>query len=362
MHEIVVVPDERFHRFGLWNDTTHREWQHQSYKFDAAEKPTSVLIYPHKRENTINLDLLRLSVWCKNKNIHLHCYGHQNSFPLHSIVADQSTTMDDYSNMLAFYGRIGVTHDGKIGIVDKSFTFYRPNEGSLFRLDGKYEEVDVADISPLTTWMKQVKRQTTDEEVIKKFTSMKVYVRRSTYELFERLTNEKILPTNSVWCEVKHDLYHNTMPSIDLIRRHDFGMPVVGLDYEFQPGLVDRVKEHYMGIQILTSLINNVYFFCLRGSSNLFSILPAKCICYGDAYLEHTVTALPPELHEPVVQEFPPPKELLKKILKARHGESGPLAWLEPWDKPHEGLVAHLKSIEKLIKTMWKQKPRITFI
>lgn len=367
MHEIVVVPDEMIDKFPLWNEIIQFHWDHFSYEFRQLEDAPKLKIYPHKEENTINFDLFRIAIWCRRNNFHLHSFGSLNYFPLHSLIGHQATMLDDPSNLCGIYGRLAGLPDGSIGIDDIAYSFYRPNGGSLHLVDGEYKEVDVNGNTPLTPWVRKIKQEVTDQDVVDQFKWMKVYIRQSTYNLWEQLTNEGLLPKNSIWCEVKYEhnphFKLNTYPAIDMISKHDFGMPVVGLDeYKFQRAILDRSGQHYLGLQILCSLLSDCYFLCLRGSANLISLLPIKCICYSEAYLERTVVGMnywPELLYD---DEFDPPSSLLKKLLIERYGKSLEKSWVEPWERPHEGLRECLSASDEMIQAMQNKKPKITFL
>jgi hypothetical protein len=307
------------------------------YNLNYKDSTKVVSIAPHKQEHTVNLDLFKVNLWCKKHNYLLRSYGNVNQFPLLSMVSD--------SVILA-----GGTPD----------IYGNPPKHKLPPLQN-YQEVDVTGQTHLTDWMRLVKSEITNEEVVKAFTNTKIYIRKSTFDLYQSLKDE--LPKNCIWCETKFDRDHkfNTMEAINQIRQHNFGIPVYGLEenFAFQKSILNDVRHHYMGIQVLCSLLSDCYFLCLRGSSNLFSLLPARCICYSEAYLEHTITAYTDHRHVECVKQFPPNKELLKEILIARYGDIAGLAWVEPWERPN--VTEMLKYSHALITAMSKIKIEVVY-
>jgi hypothetical protein len=300
------------------------------YSFAEQQQGCKVVsIAPHKCEHTINLDLLKLRVWSKKNNCLLKSHGNVNQFPMLSMVSDSviltSGTADIYSP--------------------------RPYKHKLPVMPN-YQEVDVTGGTPLTDFMRQVKSEVTNKEVIDAFKKSKIFVRQSTFNLFESLRDD--LPKNCIWCETRfdHDPRFDNSEAIQKIKDYDFELPVFGLDkgFTFQKSILETVRHHYMGIQVLCSLLSNVYFLCLRGSSNLFSILPAKCICYSDSYLEDVITAYLDHRHEECVRQFEPNKILLKELLVARYGNVASAAWVEPWQHPQ--IDNMLKNSKEMIAAM----------
>lgn len=353
MHKVVIVPDSKIENLEIMNHSYRRPWSH--YKFlREPRNGKRLIVAPYKNENTSNFDLFKLGIYCQKHNIHLIGYGTQNKFSLLSLFSSEVLTINDPAEMTHLYGHIGVREDGSIGAVDISNTRYHWDTSSIQHVDAEYQEINIDGPHPITQWLVDIKKEITDDEILEHYTWLTVYVRQSTYELYEKLTAEGFLPKNCVWCECRYE-HHPicTHKALEMLKKHDFGIPTYGLDeYAFQNKILERVGTHYMGIQILCSLFSNCFFFCMRGSSNLFSVIPAKVIGFTDAYLSESVSALPEEAHKKHLEMFDPPHETLKKIMIARYGPLAEKVYYEPWNKPHEGLVEHLKTVNSLIDLM----------
>lgn len=101
-----------------------------------------------------------------------------------------------------------------------------------------------------------------------------IYIRESTFDLFHKLDLQGEIPHDIVVCEIKAAFpdARNYLKSISQINE----CPIYGIDYSWQKKLVGLCGNHYMGIQILGSLLANWMYICLGGSARLFSLLPTK--------------------------------------------------------------------------------------
>lgn len=112
------------------------------------------------------------------------------------------------------------------------------------------------------------------ETITQKIHDTPTYIRQSTLDLFDKLNKQGKIPHNIIACEIKYSFDEprkllQTFPTIA-------NMPLFGLDYSWQKELIQLTGNHYMGIQILGSLLANWYYICLGGSARLFSLLPTK--------------------------------------------------------------------------------------
>ena len=126
-------------------------------------------------------------------------------------------------------------------------------------------------------------QQIPDDEVIARFKHRKIYILRSAYDKFLSLN----LPTDRVVCEIKDG--NPLRKSIS-----EMNLPMaIGVDYSYQRGLLtEGGPNNYMTIQILASKYLNWQFLCAGGSSNLFSVIPAKTIYLHDQTLNKSVAAI----------------------------------------------------------------------
>jgi hypothetical protein len=351
-HRVVVVPDDALADF-------------ESHKRLSIHGPARgyqrVLVAPHKLENTSNVDLWRVRCHCEKEGIHLIGYGSLLQLPMLSVFADE----------LIVHSK----RPCRLYSPNPRRTYYRaPSRLARHRAylevlaessRAVYREVDIAVPIPITDWLREVRAKVSVDEIIQKFTWQTIFVRESTYRIYHEMARDGSLPRDCIWCEAAYfdrSLPANTMAALDLLRQHDFGLPVVGLGscavdhYAFQRRLFESVGDHYLGIQVLCSMLSNCFMLCLLGSSNLFAILPTKNIALTDRYLETVVT----EEREPASSSRATvPAEILRSVLVARYGPAGEAVILEPWDRPHEGLARMLARLPAMIDAMWRDRPSI---
>ncbi len=123
-----------------------------------------------------------------------------------------------------------------------------------------------------------------DDEVIETFVWPEIYIRQSTWEVFQNLQ----LPEDVVCCEAK--LGWGFANEIREWLRAS-GLPNVrGFEQVFQHNLLRKVGAHYMGIQFLASWLKNWTFICIGGSANLFSIVPVKGLILFDTWFNNSST------------------------------------------------------------------------
>ena len=105
-------------------------------------------------------------------------------------------------------------------------------------------------------------------------------------------------------CEIKPAFEGGKMRETLDHNRELFRQPILGVSWEEQRKLLDKVgHQHYMGVQLLASLFKGWSFLCFGGSSNLFSLLPARVIHLSDTHCK-------------------PHYDLLRKLAVARWGEN----------------------------------------
>jgi hypothetical protein len=155
------------------------------------------------------------------------------------------------------------------------------------------------------------------------------------------------------------------MATLDFLRRHDFGLRLVGIGtnqndhYAFQRRLLERTGEHYMGIQVLCSMLSNCLMLCISGSSNLFAILPTKNVVLSDRYLQMVVTDLPEDEHRIAASAVDVPAEVVRQILSRRYGPVAERILVAPWQDPYRAMASIRPFISDIIQAMWRQQTSV---
>ena len=258
-HKIIIVPDDKFQRI-----------DNRLVKFTINEVNSAkcFIISPHRLENSNNTDLLRYKLFCEKKGWKLISYGSLNQLPFLSIFSDEVWLETD-SNLSRLY-RTNTRVDTTNGVVGSPLHYLGDFHNVEFGKWVFWKDINSIDV----------------ERVVDRFASMNVYIRKSSYDLFLRLLENHVLPHDSLWAEVK--LKGQFMWNFS--RNYSkgnwvFKTPVVGFDYNFQRKLLSYAGNHYMTIQLLSSLIGGNFFLCQAGSSNLFSVVPVLSLMLHEYYL-----------------------------------------------------------------------------
>jgi hypothetical protein len=267
------------------------ENQNGIHYYTARNCNNNFIIAPHNSENSNSLELLKFRLWAERQNRGITCVGVLNQLPLFSQFADRMILRDkpdvlreSYTSIFSFYG------------IDPSVPAGEPGDP----LDVAIPPQIANDIKTYPELMRTVVESISDDEVIERYQSPSVLIRRSTWELFHSLD----LPSNIVMCEIKP--YFDGPAMRDAIERNRslFRYPIHGLHWEHQQKLTEQAGQHYMGIQVLASLLRNWTYVCYGGSSNLFSLLPVKVALLSDTHC---------------VPHYP----LVRKLAVARWGDLG---------------------------------------
>lgn len=236
-HTIRIVEDEEFerpkggHPF-IWTlDVNLGEWEKK------------IIIQPHFGENEHNTELFKLKLYCERNNIKVIAKGRLNQLPMLSQIADR-VILDEYSNMQSIY--ITTSHY-------KSRGRKIPGNG-------------------IDEWKEKFSK-VSDEDVVERFKSTTLCIRRSSYEFFMKSNLPKDITIAEVRLLNKQQKHH--------IQNHA-PMEVTGLNYEFQIPLVQKAGHHYMSVQVLGSLINHWSFLCGGGSANLLCLLPVNWLLLSE--------------------------------------------------------------------------------
>jgi hypothetical protein len=89
------------------------------------------------------------------------------------------------------------------------------------------------------------------------------------------------------------------------MRELKFDRPVIGIDQNWQRGMIAKVGSHWLGIQVLGSLLKDWLYVCEGGSANLHVLLPTRCIYLKDQKLRCN--------------------GIIRKMAEQRYGEAGKL-------------------------------------
>lgn len=239
-HTVKIIPDENFeHPKTYWPIQPGDIWT-----IDLTKKnyDKEVVIFPHRKENENNTFLLKLKVYCEKHKIGIVSKGDLNQFPLLSLFSDK-LILDAGSNLRGMY--VG-------GSSYRCRLKHRPDSQEIFNAA---KTID-------------------DDEVVSYFKSMTIFVRESSYDLF----NKSDLPENVAIAEIRNG---NTQQR--RIIRDNTEFPILGLDYKFQQSLLEKVGHHYMSFQVLGGLLKNWKFICGGGSANLFCLLPVTSLILSEA-------------------------------------------------------------------------------
>ena len=223
----------------------------RSLDLGDKQAQVGVVIAPFRMEHYNDIDLFKKKLYCDRHGYKLIVYGSLNYLPVHALYADQLLLTDDVRHLSELYER-------KVSVLNVP----KPPMDLLpwfVNVDGQTDKLSQA-----------AEEEVSDNDVVSAFWNVPVRIRKSTYELFLSLQ----LPRDIILLEIKSDSRDN----IEAVRKHahEFSSPVVGIDYEFQNELLNKVGMHYLGIQILGSLLLNWQIIGIGGSARLFSLLPTR--------------------------------------------------------------------------------------
>jgi hypothetical protein len=243
-HTIRLIDDESFERTEvdrLWTgDSSPLDlW---SLDINQGNWEKTVHILPIFKENEHNTELFKLKLYCERENIQLVSHGRLNQLPLLSQLSDR-VVLDGGASMNSLY-----------------------TESSHYCTRQRRMEKDER------FW--KCAKEISDEEVVEKFKSTTLCIRRSSYEFFLK----ENFPKRLVVAEIRlgNDQQKKYVEKNSPVE-------ITGLDYEFQRSLVKRSNHHYMSLQVLGSLLNQWSWICGGGSANLFCLLPVNCLILTEA-------------------------------------------------------------------------------
>lgn len=274
-----------------------------------AKAKETIRIAPHCGENWATVDLLRFKLYCELNKIKVIAYGNLNQLPFLSIIADE------------------LMLDKAPGL-DRLYTGMSINGNRRYKADNLKNYVETHAFE--SDFVKKAIENISDDEVVDRFANYDVFIRKSTFDLFKYLN----LPRDLVIAETKWggDTVLEKFPS------------VIGIDKVFQSDLIQRVDNHYMGMQILGSQLLNWVYFSSGGSGNLFCIIPIKYLTYFDVLATESTA------------------RLVRLMSIKRYGEIGhryPI--VGQWGETDQFELLDFKDMQKVIQQIREREPPVLF-
>lgn len=255
--EIIIVPDKYF-----------IEREHYSTFTINDTFVQNIIIAPNHDEHFLSSELFEFQLYCHQNKIKITSFSRPNYFPFLSIFSDEI--------ILSYNHKDPGWYD----------TFFSSNEIDFEPVKKLEEFVDLDGPEKTGSGFRNYKQVNNFEfssfEIVESMWSRKVYIRESTYFLFQKYV--KNLPRNIIVCEIKQP--GGSSDTMWLSRKINELPNVVGTDYMFQRMLLNKTKyTNYLGFQILCSLLLGWTYVCVGGSANLFSLLPIRSIILSDNYM-----------------------------------------------------------------------------
>ena len=273
-HRIITIPDESFE---MLDEHTYK------LRLRPCEYKSNILISPHRHENRISTDILKFRLYCLRHSIKITSYGSMNQLPFLGIFSDEVILETNSKLSEDMYNDSILTGNGVVG-----------DPGPYAKQGTKLIDVERGHMR------REACHEITDDETVDYFGSMDLFIRESSYRLFRKLTHARVLPRNCFWAEILI-----TKKLRREMTKYPYHRPVVGLDRSFQQSLLDAHHDHFMSLQVLTSLLNNVLFLCGGGSANLFVVVPVLAVAMVEQLLH------------------PPVQNVYRKLAERRHGSIG---------------------------------------
>jgi len=253
MFSINIVKDSNFETIQLPKSAHEGEKVGFKYVFnDSNDYESEIVIAPHYNETYISLQLFKLAIYCKKNKIKVTSIGSMNQFTFFGLFSDEVICLKDthlhniYSSNYSSFG------------TDASYfnqiANFKDIYGGGMGMHGFPEANEVS-----------------IDEVIDQFTFPTIYFRQSTLDYYQSLS----LPSNIIYCEIKTHFY----PKLTNIVKNNFPN-AVGLDKNFQRNLLEKSGDHFMGVQLLASILKGWQFIAAGGSVNLFNVLPIRPLCF----------------------------------------------------------------------------------
>ena len=253
MFSISIIEDSDFEQVKLPKSIHEGDKVGYKYTFNNSyDYNSEVVIAPHYNETYISLELFKLAIYCKKHKIKVTSIGSMNQLPFFGLFSDEVICLKDthlhniYSSNYSSFG------------TDASYFNQIPNfkdvYGGSMDING-FPEVNEVSI----------------DEVIQEFVFPPIFLRRSTIDFFQSLS----LPQDIIYCEIKTHFY----PKLTNLIKDNFP-DAIGVDKDFQRDLLEKSGDHFMGVQLLASLLKGWQFVAAGGSVNLFNTLPIRPLCF----------------------------------------------------------------------------------
>lgn len=221
----------------------------------------------HRRENWNNLEIFKLAILLRRKRIRLVMFGALNQLPMFSLFADAVILRSMPNYLQNAYGDV-----------------IRPGHVTDMQTISLPRELNVIDMSiepkfnghKLHPYLEEAIKTITDEEVVEVFKFPTIWIRQSSFDLFESLP----IPKNMIGCEMKEH-YGSTDWKMRLRMVGD-QLPLI-YDRAYFRNLCNTCGEHYMAVTCLMSLLKNWMWICYGGSCNIHSFFPFKCLLLSNS-------------------------------------------------------------------------------
>lgn len=271
---------------------------------------SEILIAPCHHEHWISTDLYKIRLYCEKHNIRLVSFGSTNQFPFLSIFSNDVVITDNYNPVL--YSDGSTKNNVCIDDIVCLSNYEHTDEGC------NCEHCKDRDVSEIR---KKAREEISDQDVIERFWRPKVFVKQTSLDRI--LSSESLNSSysnvsfgfnpdcktfsieNILICEFKKSFSSPYMKyNDDGSRMSDYlseaatrqdVLPVekTSVTEIFQQKLLELInRDDYMTLQILGSSYFNWQFICSGGSSNLFCMLPIKCLMMCDQLFNNSVSAI----------------------------------------------------------------------
>ena len=278
-YEIVLIPDDYFSKQG------------EFWIVGKKKKRPFISISPAQNENYAHYGWWKLKIAAEKTGRQVRAYTHINMLPLAYPMADTLFLTKDKAYVRKMYKENSETgaHTHQLWDLENEILC------SGDKVETKFEP------NALKQTMYRTSQNVKVSELIERF-HPRLYIRQSTYDLFRQLD----LPEKVVMCELREDsVSHWHGQARRQMRELKFDRPVIGIDQNWQRGMIAKVGSHWLGIQVLGSLLKDWLYVCEGGSANLHTLLPTRCIYLKDQKLRCN--------------------SIIRKMAEQRYGEAGKL-------------------------------------
>ena len=265
IYEIVLIPDEYFSRQGKF------------WIIGKKKKRPFISISPAQNENYAHYGWWKLKIAAEETGRQVRAYTHINMLPLAYPMADTLFLTTDKSYVRKMYQKNSETGAPvhRVHIENEVFCSGSKPNSPLGEVETRYNP------NALKNTMYRTSKNVKVSELIDRFRP-RLYVRQSTYDLFQQLD----LPEKVIMCELREDpVSHWNGQARRQMRELKFDRPVIGIGQNWQRKMIAKAGSHWLGIQVLGSLLKDWLYVCEGGSANLHTLLPTRCIYLKDQKL-----------------------------------------------------------------------------